>query len=56
MTIVIAIGFLLILTGCLLMAYGRNDNAYVTGSARILRALGVVLCIIGFIGTAILVN
>ena len=56
MIIVIAIGFLLILTGCLLMAYGGNDNAYVMGSARILRALGVVLCIIGFIGTAILVN
>lgn len=38
------------------MAYGGNDNAYVMGSARILRALGAVLCIIGFIGTAILVN
>ena len=56
MIIVIAIGFLLILTGCLLMVYGNNDHAYVTGSARILRALGAVLCIIGFIGTAILVN
>lgn len=56
MTIVIAIGFPLILTGCLLMAYGDNHNAYITGSARILRALGVLLCIIGFIGTAILVQ
>lgn len=56
MIIVIAIGFLFIITGCLLMAYGRNDNVYVTGSARILRTLGVLLCIIGFIGTAILVN
>ena len=56
MIIVIAIGFLLILTGCLLMAYGGNDNAYVMGGARILCTLGVLLCIIGFIGTAILVN
>lgn len=56
MIIVIAIGLLFILTGCLLLSYGNNDNAYVTESARILRALGVVLCIIGFIGTAILVS
>ena len=58
MIIVIAIGFLLILTGCLLMAYGGNDNVYVMGGARILCTLGVLLCmcIIGFIGAAILVN
>ena len=56
MNILMALGLLMVLIGNLIPSLKKTENVYIDAVAKILQVVGAVVCLVGIIGTPILVH
>lgn len=56
MNILMALGLLMMLIGNLIPSLKKIENVYIDAVAKILQVVGAVVCLVGIIGTPILVH